>query len=85
MQNNTRSAGTLTINAPTGTPTEAQRLILRLRTASVQMLSWNAVFEGSAAMPLPSESSGLNTFDYFGFFYSTADSRWHLLSYVGGF
>ena len=67
IQTNTQSIGTLTIAAPTGIPADGQRLTLRLKSSSVQTFSWNAIFAGSNDVPLPTQSSGSNKFDYIGF------------------
>jgi hypothetical protein len=48
----------LTLNAPTGTPVNGQKLILRLRSTNVQTFSWNAAFAGSTDLALPVASSG---------------------------
>jgi hypothetical protein len=84
-QANTESAGTLTINAPTGTITDMQRVILRVKSTNVQQLSWNAIFVGSYDLPLPTETFGSDKVDYYGFFYNDASSKWHLVSKVSGF
>ncbi len=85
VQSNSQVDGTLTINAPTGTPGDSQRLIIRLKTDNIQNLAWNGVFQGSSVMPLPSVSSGFGFIDYFGFFYDSTTSKWQLVSFVGGF
>ena len=54
-QTNTQSAGTLTINAPTGTPTDGQQLQLRIKTTNQQTFSWNSTFRGSNDLGLPRE------------------------------
>lgn len=84
-QANTQAAGTLTINAPTGTPANGQKLIFRLRSTNVQTFSWNAIFQGSIDLSLPTVSSGSTRFDYFGFMYNSTNSRWQLVARVMGF
>jgi hypothetical protein len=84
-QANTQSAGTLTINAPTGTPVNGQRLVIRIRSTNIQTLSWNSIFAGSDDMSLASETYGSSKFDYFGFFYNSTVSKWQLVSQVQGF
>jgi hypothetical protein len=79
-QANTQTAGTLTINAPTGTPTNGQKLIFRLLSTNVQTLSWNAVFQGSTDTALPGTSSGTSKYDYFGFIWNSTNSKWQMLA-----
>ena len=79
-QANTQTAGTLTINAPTGTPINGQKLIFRLLSTNVQTLSWNAVFQGSIDTALPSTSSGTSKYDYFGFIWNSTNSKWQMLA-----
>jgi len=84
-QANTQAFGTLTINAPTGTPSNGQRIIFRLRSTNVQAFSWNAVFQGSTDVGLPSSSSGASKYDYMGFIYNSTAAKWQILSRVFGF
>ena len=84
-QNNTQVAGTLTINAPTGTLVNGQKLIIRLQSANVQTFSWNGVFAGSTDLSLPTTSSGSSKYDYVGFIYNTPAVKWQLLAKNFGF
>jgi len=84
-QANTQVIGTLTINAPTGSPVNAQRLIIRIRSTNVQTFAWNAIFIGSDELFLPTVTSGSTKYDYFGFFYNTTASKWQLVSKLMGF
>jgi hypothetical protein len=79
-QANTQIAGTLTINAPTGTPANGQKFIFRLLSTNVQTFSWNAVFQGSTDTALPSVSTGTSKYDYFGFIWNSTNSKWQLLA-----
>lgn len=85
IQTNTQAAGTLTINAPTGTLSQGQKITFRLQSANIQTFSWNAVFTGSVDLPLPTVSSGSNKYDYMGFIYNTTASKWQLLAKNFGF
>lgn len=85
LQNNTELAGTLTINAPTGTPTDGQRFVFRLISTNVQTLSWNSIFAGSTDLVLPTSSTGGSKTDYLGFIYNSSASEWQLLAKVFGF
>ena len=85
VQTNTQPAGTLTMNAPTGTPVDGQKIVFRLRSANVQTFVWNAAFVGSADQSLPVVSSGGNKYDYMGFIYNSASSNWQMLAKNFGF
>jgi hypothetical protein len=80
----TAVAGTLTIGAPSGTPVDGQILVLRLKTTNAQTLSWNAIFQWSADLPVVTTSS-TNKYDYFGFIYNSASSGWQVLAKNAGF
>jgi hypothetical protein len=84
-QTNTQTAGTLTINAVSGTPFNGQRITFRLQSANVQTFSWNAIYGGSTDMPLPTASSGSNKYDYMGFMYNSTATKWQLLAKNFGF
>lgn len=84
-QANTQSVGTLTINAPTGTPVNGQQLMLRLRSTNVQTFAWNSAFAGSSDLSLPSASSGASLYDYLGFQYNATAAKWQLLAKNFGF
>jgi hypothetical protein len=83
----TLSATTITFSAPSGTPVNGQKLIIRIRTTVAQTLSWNAVFAGSTTTPLPTASSGSSKFDYVGFIYNdTAGvTKWQLVGASYGY
>lgn len=76
---------TLTINAPTGTPFNGQKLILRLQSTNAQVFSWNAIFAGSSDLALPIVSSGASRYDYLGFMYNSTAAKWQLLAKTFGF
>jgi hypothetical protein len=84
-QANTQSAGTLTVNAPTGTPFNGQKLILRLLSSNVQTFSWDSVFQGSTDVTLPTASSGSSKYDYTGFIYNSTATKWQLVAKNFGF
>lgn len=83
-QANTQTAGTLTVNAPTGTPSNGQKLMLRLRSTNVQTFSWNAIFQGGTT-PLPTTSSGSSQYDYYGFIYNSTATKWQVVGSATGF
>jgi uncharacterized protein DUF2793 len=81
-QVNTQATGTLTVNAPSGTPTDGQLLMLRLKTTNVQTYSWHAIYRGSTVgLALPTASTAATT-DYIGFAYNATDSTWDCLAYA---
>lgn len=84
-QTNTQSAGTLSINAPSGSPVDGQQILFRIRTTNVQTLSWNSAFTGSTDLSLPTASSGNSKWDYLGFIYNSTAAKWHLIASVFGF
>jgi len=77
---NTQATGTFTINAPTGTLFNGQKLMFRIKSTNVQTFSWNAVFAGSTDAPLPTASSGSSLTDYLGFIYDSTASKWHVIA-----
>jgi hypothetical protein len=85
VQLNTQTAGTLTINAPTGTIRNGQKLLYRIRCTNVQTLSWNAVFAGSTDLTLTTSTTGGSKFDYFGVIYNSTSSKWDLIAKIQGF
>lgn len=84
-QANTQAAGTLTFNAPTGTPINGQKLIIRVKSTNQHTLSFNAAYRGSTQVALPTQNSGSAKTDYFGFIYNSADSKWDLAAMIKGF
>ena len=84
-QANTQAVGTLTINAPTGTPVSGQKLILRITSSNVQTFSWNSAFMGGTDLGLPVGTSGGGLTDYMGFIYNSTASKWQIVGKVFGF
>ena len=70
----------LTINVPSGTPTESQQLIIRLKdNGTARTITWNAIFTGSANIPLPTTTIVGQT-DYFTFIFNGVTLRWELVN-----
>lgn len=84
-QANSTPAGTLTINAPTGTPVDGQKLIIRVTCTNSQTLSFNAIYRGSSDLGLPATTTGASKADYLGFIYNSSATKWDLLAKVFGF
>lgn len=84
-QANTQIAGTLTINAPTGTPVNGQNFVIRISSTAVQTFSWNAIYQGSTDLALPTATSGSSKTDYLGFIYNSTANKWQVLAKNFGF
>lgn len=85
IQANTEPLGTLTINAPTGSPTNGQTFVFRLSSTAVQTFAWNAIYQGSTDGALPAASSGAGKTDYMGFIYNSTSNKWQMLAKNFGF
>jgi hypothetical protein len=84
-QANTGAAATLTINAPTGTPVNGQKLIIRMQCTNAQILSFNAIYRSSTDLGFPATTSGASKYDYLGFIYNAQATRWDMVSKMFGF
>lgn len=80
----TALAEAATFGAPTGTPTNGQKLIIRIKdNATARTLSWNAIYR-AGDIPLPTTTVISKTI-YLGFIYNSADSKWDLVGLVQRF
>jgi hypothetical protein len=78
----TALAGAVTFNAPTGTPTDGQALIIRIKdNGTARAITFNAVFNASTDIPFPT-TTVINTTMYLGFLYNSNTSTWDLVSRV---
>jgi hypothetical protein len=84
-QANTQTSGTLTVSAPTGTPTSGQVLVLVIKSTNSQTFAWNAIFRGSTDVALPTTHTGATKTNYYMFIYNSADSKWDLVDYIAGY
>jgi hypothetical protein len=84
-QANTQSAGTLTINAPSGSAVNGQGLVIRISSTAAQTFAWNAIYQGSVDLPLPIATSGAGRTDYMGFIYNGTTAKWQALAKNFGF
>jgi hypothetical protein len=78
-----------TINNPSGTPVEGQRLMMRVKSdASAHALTWSGTqwrASGASGAPaLPTTTTASKNF-YAGFVWNSTDSRWDLLAIQDGF
>jgi len=84
-QANTQAIGTLTMNAPTGSAVNGQGLVIRISSTAVQTFSWNAIYQGSTDLPLPTQTSGAGKTDYLGLVYNSTTTKWQVLAKNFGF
>jgi len=75
----TAQAATLTINAPTGTPVDGDKLIFRiLDNGTPQTLSWNATYT-IIGVTLPTTTTANKT-TYVGCIYNSNNTRWDVVA-----
>jgi hypothetical protein len=75
----TAQAATLTINAPTGTPVDGDKLIFRiLDNGTPQTLSWNATYT-IIGVTLPTTTTANKT-TYVGCIYNANNTRWDVVA-----
>lgn len=79
FQNNTQAGGTLTVAAPTGTPTDGQKLIIRVKSTNAQTYSFNATFRFSTTTVAPT-TLGAGKTDYLGAMWNATDSKWDVVA-----
>lgn len=81
----TAQAAAAAFAAPTGTPTDGQKLIIRIKdNATARALTWNAIYRASTDISLPITTVVSKTM-YLGFIYNSTDSTWDLVAKVDGF
>ncbi len=80
-------AGNRTMDNPTGTPTDGQQIMYRVKQDATgsRTLAWGSAFRGSTDLPLPSLSTAASTEDYIGFQYNLAATKWDCLAVNKGF
>lgn len=75
----TALAQAATIAAPSGTPVNGQKLILRfLDNGTGRALTWNAIYK-IVGVTLPTTTVA-SKYTYVGCIYSTADTKWHVVA-----
>ena len=68
-------AAALTINNPTGSPVEGQKMIIRLKdNASARALTWDTQFR-AIGVALPTTTVVSKTM-YIGFIFNNTDTKW---------
>ena len=74
----TALAEAATFGAPTGTPVNGQKLIIRiLDNGTARALAWNAIYKAIVALPT---TTIISKYLYVGFIYCGADSKWHCVA-----
>lgn len=74
-----------TFAAPSGTPTEGQVLLVRIKdNGTARALSWNSNYRGSIDFSLPSTTVVSKTM-FLHFIYNSAESKWDCIGYTNGF
>ena len=78
----TALAEAATFAAPTGTPSNGQKLIIRIKdNATARALAWNAIYRAGTDIPLPTTTVISKTM-YCGFIYNSVDTKWDLVAFV---
>lgn len=74
----TAQSGALLFNAPSGTPTQCQMLLVRIKpTSGTNALTWNAIWR-SGDVTLPTTTTAGKTL-YMEFLYNSTDSKWDIV------
>ena len=77
----TALAETAVINAPSGTPSDGQQLLLRIKdNGTSQGISWNAIYR-ALGFTLPTATT-IGTTMYIGAIYNSADMKWDVVAYT---
>ena len=81
----TALAGSLTINNPTGTPTQGKRLIIRIKDdGNARALSFDTQYRATADLPLPTTTVAGKTL-YLGFVWNNTDTKLDLVAMQNNF
>lgn len=77
----TAQAATATFGAPSGTPANGNRLIIRIKdNGTGRTLNWDAIYR-AIGVTLPTTTVANKTL-YVGFIYNSADSKWDCIASV---
>jgi hypothetical protein len=80
----TALAGSATFAAPTGTPTDGQPLMIRIKdNGTARTLAWNPIYVAGSDVALPTTTVISKTM-YVGFFYDAALTKWVCMSVTAG-
>lgn len=81
----TALAQAATFGAPTGTPTNGQPLLVRIKdNGTARALSFNAIYRFSTDMPAPTTTVLSKTL-YLGFVYNSTDTKWDCVAILNNF
>lgn len=81
----TALAGNATFGAPTGTPTEGQTLIFRIKdNGAARTLAFNSAYRFSSELIAPTTTI-IDKVLYMGFIWNSTDSKWDCLAIVNNF
>ncbi len=73
-----------TIAAPTGSPNQGDKLMIRLKdNGTARALTWNGIYRVGTTVTLPTTTTLGKTL-YCGFIYNSTDTKWDLVGYVDG-
>ena len=72
----------ITVNAPSGTPVDGQRLLIRITSDASYSITWNAIFNEIGTSLLTSVTSGIVI--YVGCIYNDIGSTWDVISVTQG-
>lgn len=76
----TALAAAATFGAPTGTPSQGQKLTIRMKdNGTARALTWNAIYRAGTDVALPTTTVLSKTL-YCGFMYNSTDTKWDLLA-----
>jgi hypothetical protein len=78
----TALAGPIVLGVPTGTPTNGQSLMYRIKdNGTARTIAYNAAYRAPTEQPFPS-STIAGKWTYLGFIYNATDAKWDLLSSI---
>ncbi len=81
----TALAQAATFGAPTGTPTNGQPLVVRVKdNGTARALAFNAIYRASSDLALPTTTVLSKTL-YMIFIYNSTDVKWDLVGYINNF
>lgn len=83
IQTNTQVAGTITIANPTGTPTDGQKLTIRIKATNAQTYSFGTSYAFSTTVTAPTTLAAGKT-DYLGCMWNATNTKWDVVAVDSG-
>lgn len=81
----TAQAGALLLNAPSGTPTQGQILLVRIKDdGTSRALTYNSIFRAGTSVTPPTATT-ISKVLYLEYIYNTVTPTWDLIGYADGF